>query len=104
MARVVELVNRTSCRANTASVTAAGMLVACTFTALWFFPALVRGPAAVASIALVLALCYGCVSYLAHLQEVSIDYLAHSQQENNKKRKKPNTQMETTATAWLERF
>jgi hypothetical protein len=66
MARVAELVTKMSCRANTASVTAAGVLVTCTSAALWFTSSLVRGPAAVASIVLVLVLYYGCVSYLVH--------------------------------------
>jgi hypothetical protein len=58
MARVAELVTKTSCRANTASVTAAGVLAICTSAARWFTSALVRGPAAVA-IVLVLVLYYG---------------------------------------------
>jgi hypothetical protein len=75
MTRVVELVTRTSCLANVASVMASGVLVACTCAALCFSSALVRGPAAVALVVLVLVLYYGYVSYLVHCQDVSINYL-----------------------------
>jgi hypothetical protein len=80
MTRVVELVTRTSCRPDVASQTAAAVLVARTFAALCFSSALVRGPAAVALVVLVLVLYCGRVSYLVHCQDVSINYLAQSQE------------------------
>jgi hypothetical protein len=107
----VELVNRTSCLANIASVTADGVLIACTFAALCFSSALVRGPAAVVSVVFVFVLYYGRISYLVHCQDVSINCLAQSPCQgaqlsagDDKKRKGANPSVETAPAAWLDCF